>query len=332
MGRSLLECRDEFLAEVGVSKTQSPNTQEAYANDLQQFFDFLRAEAGLPEDRELSPDLVSGDSIRLFIQHLSKARYRKASIARKASCLRSFVRFLCGRKELSESPIKDLAPRRLEQKLPKVLSKAEVESLLEAPDRNTPAGKRDLAILEMFYGAGLRISELWRLNIGDIDYSDGFVRVLGKGNKERLVPVGSQAIQALGDYLELGRPFFLGKSDGSPKGSTPRKPLFLNVRGGRLSVRSLRRVVEENLRACGIDPSRCSPHTLRHSFATHLLSGGADLRSVQDMLGHQSIRTTQIYTHIQPDRLKEVYLKSHPRARRDMEKPGEDVSLKGRRQ
>jgi len=332
VGRSLLDLCDEFLAEVGVSKTQSPSTQAAYANDLRQFFDFLRTWAGLRDTDRLDPSLLSGESVRLFIQHLSKQRYQKSSIARKASCLRSFLRFLRKRKELQEDAVQEPVPRRSEQKLPKVLSRPEVESLLDAPDTDTPTGKRDKAILEMFYGAGLRISELWRLNVGDIDYSLGFVRVLGKGNKERIVPVGSQAIQALGDYLESGRPHFLKEKDKAQGTAGLNKPLFLNARGGRLSVRSLRRVVERNLRECGIDPARCSPHTLRHTFATHLLAGGADLRSVQDMLGHASISTTQIYTHVQPERLKEVYRNCHPRASAPTARPAEDASLKGRRQ
>jgi site-specific recombinase XerD len=331
MKTSLSYCQDEFLAEVGVSNTQSPSTQAAYANDLQQFFDFLRAEAGVPQNDELSPSLVEEGQLRLFIQHLSKQGYRKASIARKASCLRSFVRFLQRRGILEQNSTKEMVQRRAEYKLPKVLSKSEVQALIDAPDANTPEGKRDRAVLEMFYGCGLRISELWRLNVGDIDYSDGLVQVLGKGSKERIVPVGSEAIESLGDYLDKGRPVYLRKSK-KTEGVSLKKPLFLNNRGQRLSIRSLSRVVRKHLLECGIDPSRCSPHTLRHSFATHLLSGGADLRSVQDMLGHASVRTTQIYTHVQPDRLREVYRQSHPRARLGEEKPREDGSLKGRRQ
>ncbi|MGI6643771.1 MAG: tyrosine recombinase XerC [Bacillota bacterium] len=310
MGKSLEDWRDEFLAEIGVSRTQSPSTQDAYANDLAQFFRFLEHEVGLAVP--LEPYEMTGDTIRGFVRHLAKTGYRKASISRKTSCVRSFVKFLGKRGGIQGNPAKEVVPRKTGVTLPKVLSLAEIERLLMAPPLDTPLGKRDRAILEVLYGTGLRVSELCGLNIGDIDYSLGFARVLGKGSKERLVPVGSKAIEALGDYLEQGRPKLV--ENGS--GSTTRAPLFLNARGQRLSTRSVRRIVEKYLVRCGIDPKRCSPHTLRHSFATHLLAGGADVRSVQDMLGHSSIRTTQIYTHVLPDRLREIYQEAHPRAKK----------------
>jgi site-specific recombinase XerD len=319
-----LEWQEDYLAEVGVSKTQSPSTQNAYANDLRQFVTFLTAKCSLSA-AELMPRELSGDNIRAFIQHLGREGYKSSSIARKTSCIRSFARFLSRRAAIVVDPLKQVVPRRLKTTLPKVLSEDEMVSLLSAPDTSTPAGKRDRAILEVLYGSGLRVSELCSLNIGDVDYSLGFVQVLGKGGKQRVVPVGSMSLAALGDYLDGGRPSFErsreGKS-GKDRGTamTVRRPLFLNKWGKRLSTRSVRRILEGYLLSVGIDPSRASPHTLRHSFATHLLSGGADLRSVQDMLGHASVRTTQIYTHVMPDHLREVYRRAHPRAQEGKEK------------
>lgn len=343
--RSLLEWQEDFLAEVGVSKTQSPSTQNAYANDLSQFVAFLEAAQG-HKGSELAAKDVSSENIRGFIQLLARRNYKSSSIARKTSCVRSFVRFLARRGAIHQNPTKEVVPRRLKQVLPKVLSQADAERLVGAPDVATAAGKRDRALLEMLYGSGLRVSELCRLDVGDIDYSLGFVQVTGKGNKQRIVPVGSLALDALGDYLQSGRPAFErgGKGTASKEKApamTLRKPLFLNRWGKRLGVRSVRRILKKYLLVSGIDPSRASPHTLRHSFATHLISGGADLRSVQDMLGHVSVRTTQIYTHVLPDHLREVYRKSHPRARSEMagdgqapgdHGPGEDRVGKGKDQ
>lgn len=319
MKRSLLEWQEDFLAEVGVSKTQSPSTQNAYANDISQFVAFLEGAKG-HKAADLVPKDVSSEAIRGFIQFLARRDYKASSIARKTSCIRSFVKFLARRGAVAQNPAKEVPPRRTKQVLPKVLSKDDSQRLMNAPDVSTPAGKRDRALLEMLYGSGLRVSELCRLDVGDIDYSLGFVQVTGKGNKQRIVPVGSLALDALGTYLEQGRPVFehAGRTAGGKEKApamTVRRPLFLNRWGKRLGVRSVRRILEKYLLASGLDPSAASPHTLRHSFATHLLSGGADLRSVQDMLGHASVRTTQIYTHVLPDHLKEVYKKSHPRAR-----------------
>ncbi len=311
MDRTLMEWRDEFLGEVGVAGTQSPNTIDAYASDLDQFFAFLVRRAGDASPENLGTSVLNPEGVRGFVRHLSAGDYKGSSISRKTSCLRSFIRFLAKRGALEQDPARELTARKKAAFLPRVLSKNEAEKLVLAPNTGTVLGKRDRAILEMLYGAGLRVGELCGLDVGDIDYSLGFATVLGKGSKQRMVPIGSMAIDALGDYLSSGRPkLACGKGVHSL-----RKPLFLNAAGGRLTTRSVRRVVRSYLVRCGIDPCRCSPHTLRHSFATHLLAGGADLRSVQDMLGHASIRTTQIYTHVLPDRLKEVYKKAHPRAK-----------------
>lgn len=314
--RSLLEWQEDFLAEVGVSKTQSPSTQNAYANDLRQFISFLSKGEKDREGAAVASEDLSGENIRAFIHHLGELGYASASIARKTSCIRSFVHFLSRRDVIPEDPLKQVAPRRLSSTLPKVLTESEMELLLQSPDTSTPFGKRDRAMLELLYGSGLRVSELCRLDLGDIDYSLGFVQVLGKGGKQRLVPVGSVCLEALGTYLEAGRPVLerAGKGKDRAPSLSVRRPLFLNRAGKRYGIRSVRRMLEGYLLAAGIDPSRASPHTLRHSFATHLISGGADLRSVQDMLGHASVRTTQIYTHVMPDHLREVYRSAHPRA------------------
>ncbi len=325
MAYSLLEWKEEFLVEVGVSKTQSPNTVEAYASDLSQFFSFLAEETKGKSAETLVPSDLRPEHIHNFLLTLGRKEYKGSSISRKLSSVRSFCRFLTRRGGLDHNPSKDVSSRKAHNHLPRVLSQEEVEKLLEAIDTRTPLGKRDRALLELLYGTGLRVSELSRLNVGDIDYSLGFVQVMGKGDKERFVPLGSKSIDCLGGYLQNGRPHLAknlaGRRQSSssaeiaePAGATMRKPLFLNRWGGRLSVRSVRRILEKHLLLAGIDPSRCSPHTLRHSFATHLLSGGADLRSVQDMLGHASIKTTQIYTHVLPERLKQVYQATHPRA------------------
>lgn len=317
MTRSLTLWQEDFLAEVGVSKTQSPSTLNAYGSDLCQFLEFLsdRCVAARPPE----PQDLTGDNIRAFVHHLGKSNYAPSSIARKTSCIRSFVRFLSKRGAISADPLKQVTPRRLSATLPKVLTEREMEALLAAPDTTTPYGLRDRALLELLYGSGLRVSELSRLDIGDVDYSLGFVQVLGKGGKQRLVPVGSVCLEALGAYLETARPLLERGGKGKkpkdrPQSLSVRRPLFLNRWGQRLGVRSIRRLLESYLLTAGIDPSRASPHTLRHSFATHLIRGGADLRSVQDMLGHASVRTTQIYTHVMPEHLKEVYRSAHPRA------------------
>ena len=323
MGHSLLEWKEDFLVEVGVSKTQSPNTVEAYARDLSQFFDFIARETQRKGPESLLPSDLKPEYIHKFLLYLGRKEYKGSSISRKLSSVRSFCRFLTRRGALQVNPSSGVFSRKTHSYLPRVLSREEVESFLEVIDTRTPLGKRDRAMFELLYGAGLRVSELSRLNVGDIDYSLGFVQVMGKGDKERFVPLGSKAIESLGDYLEAGRPLMEKRSKGkrrnipevvSSPGVTMKKPLFLNRWGNRLSVRSVRRILDKYMSLAGLDPAKCSPHTLRHSFATHLLSGGADLRSVQDMLGHASIKTTQIYTHVLPEHLKQVYKKAHPRA------------------
>ena len=310
MSINLHEFRYQFLTEVGISRTQSPHTQDAYGHDLKQFFNYLAAVLGLENTGRLMPGNIKPDSIRKYIKYLSKQGYKSSTIARKTSTVRSFVSFLIRHNAIDTNPVGKVSRRRSESLLPKVLPDSDVARLLSAPDTRTVLGLRDRALLEVLYGAGLRVSELCGLNLEDIDYSLGFVKVLGKGGKEREVPLGSCALEALGNYLEKSRPVLSLRRTLKQN----KKPLFLNKSGGRLSSRSVRRLLNKYLHLCGIPREMCSPHTLRHSFATHVLAGGADLRSVQEMLGHANIMTTQIYTHVFPERLKEVYKNSHPRA------------------
>lgn len=316
MTYSILDWKEDFLVEVGVSKTQSPNTVQAYSQDLNQFFDFVYDKTGKGPEYMFPADLKP-KLIHEFVIYLGKQEYKGTTISRKLSSVRSFCRFLTRRGAIKENPAKEVSSRKTHSYLPRVLSEDEVAKLLGVIDTATPFGLRDQAMIELLYGTGLRVSELAKLNIGDIDYSLGFVQVMGKGGKERFVPVGSKALKALGDYLDNGRPHLTKKDKvpTNPSGVLMKQPLFLNRWGSRLSVRSIRRILDKHALLAGINPEDCSPHVLRHSFATHLLAGGADLRSVQDMLGHASIKTTQIYTHVMPERLRQVYRQTHPRAR-----------------
>ena len=246
-------------------------------------------------------------TLRGFLAELHERKLKKSSIVRKLAAMRSFFEFGLRKKWRDDNPASALSTPRQEQKIPGFLTEEETAQFLEwSVDRAEPLDVRDRAILELLYASGLRVAELVGLDVGDVDYSDGFVLVRqGKGKKQRFVPLGSMAIAALGEYLERGRPVLA-------KGK-PAQALFLNGRGGRLSARSVRRILEGYLRHMEVT-GHVSPHTLRHSFATHLLQRGADLRSVQEMLGHASVKTTQIYTHVDSARLREVYARAHPRA------------------
>ena len=243
----------------------------------------------------------------MYLSALHEAGYAKASIARKLASLRSFYRF--GQREgwADNNPAKALRNPRKAHKLPHFLTTGEIGKLLAAPPRDLPMGLRDRAILETLYSAGLRVSELVDLNDGDLDFAQGIVRVRGKGRKERLAPLGSYAVRALHKWLKLRQ-----LSPKEPKGRGA--PVFVNRFGTRLTTRSVGRMLEKHLRETGLD-RRTSPHTLRHSFATHLLDRGADIRSVQELLGHKSLVTTQVYTHVSTSNLRAAYEKAHPRAR-----------------
>jgi integrase/recombinase XerD len=299
---------ERYLDHLAVERGLSENTLAAYRHDLRRYVDFL-VRRDVPDSTA-----VEGSTIRSYVASLSAsthgpgdAPYRATSVARALSSVRSFHRFLVREGIADHDPTAGVPQPRLPRSLPRPLPVEDVRRLLETPDVETPTGTRDRAILELLYGSGLRISELTGLDVDDLDLEEGSVRVLGKGGKEREVPLGSFAKDAVAAYLTRGRPAL---ASGGTRGA-----LFLNARGGRLSRQSCARSLGHYVRLAGID-RRVTLHTLRHSFATHLLEGGADVRVVQELLGHASVGTTQIYTLVTEQHLREVYETSHPRARR----------------
>ena len=293
----------DFLAYLEFERGLSRNTLEAYRSDLLQFGRFLDAR-GTSATRATSADVA--DFLATLAGDGGKAA-SPATVHRKAACLRSFFRHL-RREEVRESdPTATLTAPRRGRKLPQVLTRAEVARVLEQPHGTEPAALRDRALLELMYACGLRASEAIELEVGDVDLDDRVLRARGKGSKERLVPVGQAAAGAVRVYLERGRPALVG-------GNPVERHLFVNFRGGPLTRQGLYKIVRRHAASAGL-AGRMSPHTLRHSFATHLLAGGCDLRSVQEMLGHADVSTTQLYTHLSSQRLKDVYFRAHPRAR-----------------
>jgi integrase/recombinase XerD len=297
-----------FLDHLTVERGLSPNTLAAYERDLRRYVAFCERR-GI--DRA---DDLDAAALRSFVASISASThgpdetpYASSSVVRTLSAVRSFHRFLVREGVTERDPSADVRRPRLPRSLPKPIPLADVERLLEAPDDATPTGLRDRAILELLYGAGLRISELTALDVDDVDLDVGAVRVLGKGGKERDVPIGRHARDAITGYLVRGRP--------SLSGPRTRGALFLNTRGGRLTRQSCARLLGTHARAAGVE-RRVTLHGLRHSFATHLLEGGADVRVVQELLGHASVATTQVYTLVTREHLREVYDAAHPRARR----------------
>jgi integrase/recombinase XerC len=292
----------EFLRHLSLEKNASAHTVKSYREDLTQALTFFRERLGgkAPEPTQLSTRLI-----RAYLAWLHEQKYAKTTVARRAAAVRSWCRFLCRQGVLATNPADGLRGPRQDKKLPHFLSIADMRRLLETPPRDTPWGLRDRAILETLYSAGLRVSELIGLNCDDMDLHDGTVTVRGKGKRERLALLGAHATAGIKAWLAAREAVFP---------SRPSPPaVFLNQRGGRLTTRSVGRLLEKYLALAGLDP-RTSPHTLRHSFATHLLDAGADIRSVQELLGHQSLNTTQIYTHVTTHRLRDSYHKAHPRA------------------
>ena len=243
--------------------------------------------------------------VRAFLAHLKARNYSKSSIARKLACIRSFFKYLTRENILKANPAADISTPKRDKRLPQFLDPEEMTRLIEAPSKNTWDEKRDRSILETLYSAGLRVSELVGLNHEDVDYFSGLVRVRGKGKKERIVPLGQMALKVLQDFSLLKPPRLCLQGI--------KRPLYLNRSGGRLTDRSVRRVIVKYARRIALK-KEVSPHTLRHSFATHMLDRGADLRSVQELLGHENLSTTQIYTHVTTKRLKEAYDAAHPSA------------------
>jgi len=292
----------------------SPHTLRNYASDLQQFFSYLTGtpEGGQREAPELEP--IDNLTIREFLGALYQKDNKKSSVARKLATLRSFMKFLSLQEVLEANPAKNVASPKLESRLPDYMTIDAVANLVEAPDADTDTGKRDRSILELLYGAGLRVSELVGLNLGDISLGEGLVRVVGKGRKERIVPFGKRAAEALEAYLQVrGTRFRANKS--LQTRDQAGEAVFLNVRGGRLTARSVGYIVDHHVGQLA-QRLKIHPHTLRHSFATHMLSAGADLRAIQELLGHESLSTTQKYTHVSVEQLVRVYQSCHPRAKK----------------
>jgi integrase/recombinase XerC len=300
----MLNAIDRFLRFLKVERNASELTIKSYREDLLSLAEFLEESLGsMPRPSQLSPLELRG-----YVSALHEAGYAKTSIARRLASLRSFFKY-CQRDGLaSNNPAKPLRNPRPDRKLPHFLSHDEIGTLLSAPKASEMMGLRDRSILETMYSAGLRVSEVVGINVEDLDLSAGLVRVRGKGRRERLSPLGSFAVKAMKVWLNVARP------KGVPDNQSP--PVYLNKFGKRLTTRSVGRMLEKYLKETGLD-SRTSPHTLRHSFATHLLDSGADIRSVQELLGHKSLVTTQIYTHVSTAGLREVYERAHPRAKRD---------------
>jgi integrase/recombinase XerD len=293
----------DFQGYLEIERGLSRNTLEAYRSDLQQLGEFLGR-------RELSAVEITPAQLAEFISELAGGRDGRAAVApatlqRKIACLRSFYRYLRREQMIDHDPARELRAPRTPSRLPHVLSRDEVQRLLDQPRGSSPTAVRDRALLETMYACGLRASEAIALELADLDLELGMLRARGKGSKERLVPIGSQAIERLRAYLESGRPRLVGLAD--------ERHVFVNRRGAALSRQGLYKIVQRHARSAGLE-RRMSPHTLRHTFATHLLAGGCDLRSLQEMLGHADIATTQIYTHLSVERLRDVYFEAHPRA------------------
>jgi len=298
---------DAFLTHLKHLKQASPHTVRSYASDLARFVEFVK------EDGKDSLDQVDHVLIRRFLARLQRGGSAKTTIARKLAAVRSFYRYLVRAGVAKSDPTALMSAPKRESRLPKFLREEQIERLMQSPDTSTPTGLRDRAVLELLYATGMRVAELVSLDVRDVDGLPRELRIIGKGSKERIVIAGRPARKALAEYLEAGRGKLRdkeGKQDGSA--------LFLGARGGRINVRVVLSLVGKHVQRVS-DSLKASPHTLRHTFATHLLAHGADLRSVQELLGHSSVATTQIYTHVTRERLKEVYDLAHPRAKGNSE-------------
>lgn len=289
----------EYLVHLKLEKNLSVNTISSYRNDLTAFLSFLK------DKNIIDPSEVNTEHISSFFKLLNELGLSGTSSARYFSSLKGFFLFLIKNKYILKNPIEKISAPKLSKKLPSVLDVSEVEKILSQPNISDKFGLRDKAMLELFYACGTRVSELINLKISDLFFGDEIIRVFGKGSKERLIPIGSSAIKWISDYLKLSRPLLMKKSKSE-------NYLFLNSRSSKLSRMGVWKIIDRYIKEAGIE-KEVHPHTFRHSFATHLLEGGADLRAVQEMLGHADISTTQIYTHIDRDYIKQVHKQYHPR-------------------
>lgn len=302
-----------FIDYLSLNRNVSAHTADAYASDVQQFLTFAGRHLGKPD---LSPGEIDLDLIRAFMGDLHRKGQSRASASRKLSALRTFMKYLKREGWIDADPASLAVSPKREQKVPAHLSEDEISRLLDMPDTSQPLGRRDRAILELFYASGLRLSELVGLDLDDMNLSGRMVRVMGKGSKERLVPFNETTRRTLQDWLKDRAELRIAAARAQgPKPRSAREPVFVNSRGGRLTGRSVQRLVARYVAGCSTRFG-ISPHALRHSFATHLLQRGADLRAIQELLGHVQLSTTQRYTHVNVAQLLEVYRKAHPRARR----------------
>ncbi|AWM37214.1 Tyrosine recombinase XerC [Gemmata obscuriglobus] len=293
----------DFLTHLGLEKNSSDKTVKSYREDLTQALGFVR-------DRTKKGHVAVGDwttrTVRSFVSWLHEQGYAKSTIARRLAAVRSFSKYLCRAGVLDVNPALALRGPKQDKKLPHFLTLADVQKLLTAPPATDWAGRRDRAVLETLYASGIRVSELVGLDLLAVDLNDGVITVRGKGKKERLALLGPDAVKAITLWYE-DRSALLART------GQETEAVFLNNKGGRLTTRSVGRLLSHHLKVAGLDP-RTSPHTLRHSFATHMLDAGADIRGVQELLGHKSLATTQVYTHVTTQRLQQSYQKAHPRA------------------
>jgi len=294
----------KFVIHLGLERNLSDNTISSYETDLMQFIAFLKGQLGVKKVGIRSVDRLS---IRAFLRHLSERGDKGSTLRRKLAAIRCFMRYLCTRENLGANPAAAIKMPQMEKHLPSFLSEAEMTRLMEIPDLREHPGLRDRAILEVFYSTGIRLSELHTLDMSDVDLYGEMMKVKGKGRRERIVPLGSMASKAVKAYLPSRSKFV------KTKGRPGEPAVFINKFGRRLSRRSIQSIVRSYLeRICRV--KQMSPHVLRHTFATHMLDNGADLRAVQELLGHASLSSTQIYTHVTTEKLKRVYSIAHPRA------------------
>lgn len=294
---------DGFLIYLESEKNMAGKTMEAYNSDWMDFISFLETREGL-NISGLKVSEIDHGLIRRYLVHLNERGLTKSTSARRLAAIKSFFRYLLKKEMILNNPLSEVSTPKITRKLPRYLKLEEMEKVLEQPDQASGTGIRDRAAMELLYGAGIRVSELVKLNLENIDLSYGYVRVWGKGGRERIIPIGKTAISACTNYIQEARPEWDVNKE---------KALFLNLRGGRLSDRSIRTIVNKYCRQANIiEP--VSPHGFRHSFATHLLDNGADLRIVQELLGHKKISSTQIYTHVSRGKLQKIYRLAHPRA------------------
>ena len=289
----------EYLAHIKLEKNLSKNTVSSYKNDITAFISYLKNKG--KED----PSIISSNDIGGFFKTLNELGLSGSSSARYFSSLKGFFLYLLKNKYILKNPIEKITAPKIAKRLPGVLDVNEIDKILSAPEVNDKLGLRDKAILELFYACGTRVSELIDLKVNDLFFDDEIIRVFGKGSKERLIPIGSSAINWVGEYLKKSRPLLMKKSKSENN-------LFLNSRGSKLSRMGVWKIIDRYVKEAGIE-KEVHPHTFRHSFATHLLEGGADLRAVQEMLGHADISTTQIYTHVDRDYIKQIHKQYHPR-------------------